>query len=78
MPRNQYYWIIGMKIENDGLFLVMVGLETPEIEFHRAEYERIVMQLETDAAESNLAEAPDCVDALNDLLIRLRVSCVTP
>jgi predicted nucleotidyltransferase len=48
-------------------------LENPEAEFHQAEYERLVAQLETEAAESTLPEESTCRDALNDLLVRARL-----
>jgi predicted nucleotidyltransferase len=48
-------------------------LETPEVEFHQAEYERLVTQLEIEAAESTLREEAVCRDALNDLLVRVRL-----
>lgn len=48
-------------------------LEIPEIEFHRAEYKRLVAQLEAAAGESKLPDAPAGVEALNDLLIRVRL-----
>jgi hypothetical protein len=49
-------------------------LEIPEIEFHQAEYERLITQLETAAAESKLPDETACQPALNDLLIRVRLS----
>lgn len=48
-------------------------LETREVEFHQAEYERLVAQLETDAAESTLPNEVSCREALNDLLVRVRL-----
>jgi predicted nucleotidyltransferase len=48
-------------------------LETPEIEFHQTEYERLVAQLEIEAAESTLPEEAVCREALNDLLVRVRL-----
>ena len=48
-------------------------LETPELEFHKAEYERLVAQLEIEAADSALPEESTCREALNDLLVRLRL-----
>jgi predicted nucleotidyltransferase len=45
----------------------------PELSFHRHEYERLVMLLEGAAAESTLAEEPSSRDALNDLLVRIRL-----
>jgi predicted nucleotidyltransferase len=49
-------------------------LETPEVEFHQSEYQRLVAQLETDARESLLPEEASCRDALNDLLVRVRLA----
>ena len=48
-------------------------LETPEIEFHQTEYERLVAQLEIEASGSTLPEEAVCREALNDLLIRVRL-----
>lgn len=49
-------------------------LETPQIAFHQAEYERLVVLLELEAARSNLPEETRCREALNDLLVRVRVA----
>lgn len=48
-------------------------LETPEIHFHQQEYESLVAQLETAATESRLPDEPTCREALNDLLVRVRL-----
>ena len=48
-------------------------LDTPEVEFHQTEYERLVSQLEGEAAVSTLPEEAACRDALNDLLVRVRL-----
>lgn len=48
-------------------------LDAPELDFHRKEYERLVTELETAAAATHLPETPGGRDALNDLLVRLRV-----
>jgi predicted nucleotidyltransferase len=48
-------------------------LQAPEMDLHRSEYERLVGQLEKTAAESALPEAPACREALNDLLVRVRL-----
>lgn len=48
-------------------------LDNPELEFHRTEYERLVAELEAAAAKSTLPESPEGVEALNDLLIRVRL-----
>jgi predicted nucleotidyltransferase len=52
------------------------ALQTPEIEFHRAEYERLVAQLEAEAAKSTLREEPACREVLNDLLVRVRLASI--
>ncbi len=48
-------------------------LDSPEFEFHRTEYERLVKELETQAEVSTLPEEAGCREALNDLLIRVRL-----
>lgn len=48
-------------------------LEIPEIEFHQSEYQRLVAQLEAEAAKSALPEEATCRDSLNDLLVRVRL-----
>lgn len=48
-------------------------LEAPEVDFHRAEYERLVAQLETEAAVSKLRDEAAGREALNDLLVRVRL-----
>src|SRR5262249_15057580 len=40
-------------------------LDGGETEFYRHEYEKLVSQLESDAARSGLPDAPTCRDALN-------------
>jgi uncharacterized protein len=49
-------------------------LEVPEVEFHQGEYERLVAQLESAAAESRLPDEVGCREALNDLLVRVRLA----
>jgi predicted nucleotidyltransferase len=49
-------------------------LEIPEVEFHQAEYERLVTQLEAEAAKSTLPEETTCREALNNLLVRVRLA----
>jgi hypothetical protein len=49
-------------------------LQTPEMDYHRGEYQRLLAKLERVAAESTLPEAPTCREALNDLLIRVRLN----
>ena len=48
-------------------------LEVPEVEFHRAEYERLTAQLENEAAKSKLPDEAVCRETLNDLLVRIRL-----
>jgi predicted nucleotidyltransferase len=45
----------------------------PEIAFHKGEYERLTAQLEAAANDSHLPNEPGCRDALNDLLVRIRL-----
>ena len=49
-------------------------LESNETGFHRQEYERLIARLETEATQSHLPDEPTCRDALNDLLVRLRLT----
>lgn len=49
-------------------------LESPELDLHRREYERLGSELEGSAAASKLPEEPSCRAALNDLLVRLRMA----
>ncbi len=46
-------------------------LNTPELAFHEAEYERLTKELESAHEQSNLAKIPSARPALNDLLVRL-------
>lgn len=48
-------------------------LGSNESEFHRREYERLVAQLESEGRESQLPDEPRCRDALNNLLVRIRL-----
>ena len=49
-------------------------LETNEAEFHRREYESLVARLETEGMQSRLPDEPTCRDALNDLLVHIRLT----
>lgn len=49
-------------------------LETNEAEFHKREYENLVARLETEGMQSRLPHEPTCRDALNDLLVRIRLT----
>ena len=49
------------------------SLKIPEVKFHRAEYERLVSQLTTEGTDSKLPAEASCREALNDLLIRIRM-----
>jgi predicted nucleotidyltransferase len=48
-------------------------LAPAELEFHGTEYARLLAQLETEHAASALPETPTCREALNDLLVRIRL-----
>ncbi|HLJ44554.1 MAG TPA: nucleotidyltransferase domain-containing protein [Bryobacteraceae bacterium] len=48
-------------------------LNAPELGFHQAEYSRLLGELETAAAETDLPAEPACRGGLNDLLIRIRL-----
>jgi uncharacterized protein len=48
-------------------------LPDADLEFHRSEYERLTVELEREFERSSLPETPSAKDALNDLLIRLRL-----
>lgn len=48
-------------------------LEDADVEFHRRECERLTAELEQARDASQLPEAPSTRDALNDLLLRLRM-----
>jgi uncharacterized protein len=48
-------------------------LQTPEVDFHLHEYQRLVSELEAAAAGSKLPDAPSSRAALNDLLVRVRL-----
>lgn len=64
----------------DDLVAIKVGgieaqkLASVDMEFHRAEYERLRIELETAAEQSTLPETPSAKSALNGLLIRLRLN----
>ena len=49
------------------------ALSSPDVDFHEGEFKRLIALLESEAAASALPERPSCRDALNDLLIRLRL-----
>ncbi|HBL12539.1 MAG TPA: nucleotidyltransferase [Cyanobacteria bacterium UBA11162] len=48
-------------------------LEDANVEFHRAEYERLSNELEEASKFSHLPETPSCKQKLNELLVRLRM-----
>lgn len=48
-------------------------LPETDIGFHEVEYERLVAELESASEKSHLPEVPSGKDALNDLLVRLRL-----
>jgi len=49
-------------------------LDTVDLSFHQAEYERLTRELEQAGDESDLPDAPSARDALNDLILRARGS----
>jgi uncharacterized protein len=49
-------------------------LENSDVEFHEREYERLRTELETAMERSDLPERPDAGEALNDLLVRIRLA----
>jgi len=49
-------------------------LPEADVRFHESEYRRLVGELEKASAASHLPELPDGKKALNDLLVRLRLS----
>ena len=51
-------------------------LEMAERGFHQREYERLLRMLEEESARSALPEEPRTRDALNDLLVRVRLAAV--
>jgi len=53
------------------------SLEAGEREFHRAEYARLLAALEKAAADSALPDEATARDALNDLLVRVRLRPAT-
>jgi predicted nucleotidyltransferase len=48
-------------------------LDSGEADFHRQEYLRLIARLEKAAAASQLPTEPACRNALNDLLVRIRL-----
>ena len=49
-------------------------LEDADVSFHRQEYERLRGELEAAYQASRLPDAPTAKPALNDLLVRVRLS----
>jgi len=52
------------------------ALDDSDLEFHQREYERLRAELEASHQASRLPEAPTTRDALNDLLVRLRLRSI--
>ena len=50
------------------------ALQSAELRLHEAEYRRLIALLETEAANTKLPAEPSCRNALNDLLVRVRLS----
>lgn len=53
------------------------ALEDAELAFYQSEYERLLAKLETAFQQSQLPERPSAHAALNDLLVRVRLSGLT-
>jgi predicted nucleotidyltransferase len=53
-------------------------LDDSDVEFHQREYERLRGELEASYQDSTLPEGPTARDALNDLLVRLRLGTTRP
>ena len=53
-------------------------LPKADIEFHEKEYQRLVAELEAASEKSALPESPSSKEALNDLLVRVRLREVHP
>ena len=51
-------------------------LDQTDLSFHEQEYERLVAELEQAHQVSNLPETPSATDALNGLLVRIRLKSV--
>jgi predicted nucleotidyltransferase len=49
-------------------------MASAEFDFHREEYQRLVAMLEAAQAESTLPDKPSSREALNDLLVRIRLA----
>lgn len=49
-------------------------LGSGEAAFHKGEYERLTAQLEAAASDSSLPNEPVGRDAINDLLVRIRLA----
>jgi predicted nucleotidyltransferase len=49
-------------------------LADTDVQFHRTEFERLTAELEASRDASTLPEVPSATDALNDLLVRIRMS----
>ncbi len=53
--------------------IVRSQAQSPDLEFHRRECDRLICKLEAASQASHLPEAPAAKPALNDLLIRVRL-----
>lgn len=51
-------------------------LEDDNIEIYRKEYQLLISKLEAAYQNTRLPENPSCQDALNDLLVRLRLALI--
>jgi len=52
-------------------------LEQADLGFHQREYERLLAELELASAQSNLPEAPGGAQALDELLVQIRLNGVS-
>ncbi|MCB9857446.1 MAG: nucleotidyltransferase domain-containing protein [Phycisphaerales bacterium] len=50
------------------------SMEGADLSFHTREYERLTVELENARETSSLPDGPACIGALNDLLVRVRLS----
>lgn len=53
-------------------------LDDADLPFLESEYRRLLGELEKAHVDSNLPESPSCYDALEELLVRVRLTGITP
>jgi len=59
-------------------FTLLLKRADSETEFYRKEYERLVAKLESEGQDARLPDEPVCREALNDLLVRVRLRTASP